>query len=208
MIGPADRRKVIGKEGALDMRLRRLRGGATGLSALLAVALCATLLFAVPASAKVAEYEASLKGPGGNKGYISFKVKSKKDKQSKKFRPVLIKKFGLFADAECSDGVGENANFYPSLAPWPTLIPVSGRHFSLSDSGGYPTTDGTYKYDIDFSGDVPRHGPPTGTLRYMDSSPRLVPDPTNPDGPYISAQVACDTGPTTWTAKRLPPGTL
>jgi hypothetical protein len=152
----------------------------------------------------VAEFSAPLKlSSGSNNGFIEFKVKSKKNKQTKKFRPVTIKRFGLFTATECSDGGGESASFHASLSPWPDQIPVSGRKFSLSDSGELATDGGTYKYNLNFSGRIPRNGPPTGKLRYTSTGPRLVPDPANPDGPYIYAEVSCDSGPMTWTAKNL-----
>ena len=189
---------------------RLLGGGAIGSLGVLALIVCASLLFAASASAKVAEYQAPLKLSGANNGYITFKVKSKKNKQTKKFRPVLIKKFGLFTVTKCNDGVEQEADYYPSLAPWPTKIPVSGGKFSLSDSGGYEVQGGTFTYTIEFSGHVPRHGSPTGTLRYKTNGPKLVPDPNNPDpdAPYVQAQVPCDTGPMTWTGQRLPPNSL
>ena len=189
---------------------RFLEGGAIGLSGVVALILCAGLLLPASASAKSAEYTAQLKLPGGAKnGYVQFKVKSKKNKQTKKFRPVLIKKFGVFTVTKCADGVEQEADYYPSLASWPTLFPVSGRQFSLSDSGGNPTTGGTYKYDIDFSGQVPRHGPPAGTLRLTIESPHYAPvDPENPDAPSNYTQRSCDTGPMSWTAQRVPDNTL
>lgn len=193
----------------LTAQLRKHRLRLTG--AVVAAALCVALVAAGPASAKVAEYQAPLKRAGGGaNGYVTFKLKSKKNKQTKKFHPVLIKKFGVFTVTDCADGGGQEADYYPSLAPWPTKFPVSGRKFSLSDSGGFPVDGGTFTYTINFSGHVPRHGPPTGTLRYKTTGPQLVPDPTNPDpdAPYVYAQVPCDTGPMTWTGERLPPNSL
>jgi hypothetical protein len=183
----------------------------------IAVALCAALVAAAPASAlRPAEYQAPLKRASGPNGYITFKVKSRKAKQSKKSHPVLIKKFGLFTVTQCDDGEGQEADYYPSLAPWPIKIPVSGGNFSLSDSGGFPVEGGTFTYTINFSGHIPRHGLPSGTLRYRTTGPVFVDDTLPPPGPdergtgvrgrYV--QRSCDTGPMTWTAKRLPPNSL
>ena len=195
----------------LDRRL--LGGGAIGLAGVLAIAICASLLLAASAAAKAVEYTAPLNLSSGKNGYVDFKVKSKKSKQTKKFRPVLIKKFGLFTVTKCDDGVEQEADYYPSLAPWPTKIPVSGHNFSLSDSGAFPVDGGTLTYTINFSGHIPRNGPPSGTLRFKTTGPVFVADPPPPEergtpalGRYV--QRSCDTGPMTWTAKQLLNGSL
>jgi hypothetical protein len=184
-------------------RSKHVRRRRIGSTAVAATAICAAIL-AAPAAAKLDEYAATLKLPSGkNNGYIEFKVKSKKNKQTKKLRPVVIKKLGVFTVSECSDGVGQEVEFYPSLNPFQELIPVSGRRFSLVDTIKGVTSGEPYTETINFSGRIPRHGPPTGTLRHTGTYPKLVPDPANPDGPFISAQVSCDTGPMKWTGMNL-----
>src|SRR5829696_6724282 len=98
------------------------------------VALCAVLVAAGPASAKVTEYSAKLTATSGYNGFIEFKVKSKKNKQTKKFRPVALKRVSVYTTAECSDGGGVGGDFPASLSPIPKLIPLSGRSFSRSDT--------------------------------------------------------------------------
>jgi hypothetical protein len=190
----------------LTGHLRNHRLRLTGV--VVASTLCAALVAAPSASAKVGGYTADLKPPGGGDGgFISFKLKSKKNKQTKKFNPVLIKKLSVSAVAKCTDGEeAVSPGFHASLAPWPTLIPVSGRKFSLSDSSKFEVDGGTQTYTIDFSGRIPRHGPPVGTLRYRSSGPQFVDGDPNSPSSYV--QVSCDTGPMTWTGKPISPNFL
>jgi hypothetical protein len=167
----------------MQLRRRLVGGGAIGLSAVLAVLLCASLSFAAPASAKVAEYSAPIPRSDGKNSSISFKLKSKKNHQTKKFEPVGIKKFSLaFVLASCAEQDDTQVSF-----TFPDLIPVSHRKFSLSDTRGDST--------LEISGRVPRNGPPKGTVRLRFTSGA----PGNPQ---------CDTGTKAWTAKRLAYGTL
>jgi hypothetical protein len=180
----------------------------------LAAALCTALVAAVPASAKLADYTADLlpAPPGGNQ-WVDFRVKLKKNKQTKKFRPVAIKKSSVSGlELHCSDNETSRLSFtWGELKTNPGVpeeIPVSNRRFDFSFSGGYAAQGGPFNFTFVFSGRVPRNGPPTGTLRYTSTEPKLVPNPADPEGPYITAQVSCDSGPLHWTGKRLPDGSL
>ncbi len=167
----------------MELRERSLGRRAIRLSGVAAIALCTSLVLAVSASAKLAEYTAPVPAPPGDNSWIDFKLKLKKNKQTKKFRPVAIKKVWVnFLIADCSDGSRSQVSF-----KFPDLIPVSNRQFSLSDTQG----DSTFE----FSGRIPRNGPPTGKIQFAFQSG----GPANPQ---------CDSGSLSWTAKRLPPGTL
>jgi hypothetical protein len=184
--------------------------------------LCAALVAATPASAgKLSEWVAELPAQDGS-SWIDFKVKEKKNKQTKKFRPVAIKKLGVaFLEMDCSDGERAQTSFtwgLLKLTPGvPDEIPVSNRRFSFTASDQRQTANGPESFNFTVSGRVPRNGPPTGTLRYKSTGPQLIappydpgPDPENPAPvpPSYWAQVTCDTGAVKWTAKRLPDGTL
>jgi hypothetical protein len=187
------------------------RGGKLGGVGVLA--LCAALVAATPASAaKLTEWLAELPAQDGS-SWIDFKVKLKKNKQTKKFRPVAIKKLNVsFLEMNCSDNERAQTSFtwgQLKLTPGvPDEIPVSNRQFSLSASDERQTANGPEGFTFTISGRVPRNGPPTGTLRFTSTGPQLVPNPADPGGPYINAQVTCNTGSVRWTAERLPDGTL
>jgi hypothetical protein len=187
------------------------RAGPTG--AVVATALCVALIAAAPASAgKLSEWGAELPAKDGS-SWINFKVKSKKNKQTKKFRPVAIKKLSVnFLEMDCTDGDRAQVSFtwgLLKLTPGvPDEIPVSNRRFSFTAGDERQTANGPESFNFTFSGRVPRTGPPTGTLRYTSTGPQLVPNPADPGGPYINAQVTCDSGPVSWTAERLPPNSV
>ncbi len=152
------------------------------LTGVVATTICAGVM-AAPASAKVAEYGALITHPDGDTSSISLKVKSRKNQETKKFRPFAIKKFSLnFLRVNCPDGVPTQTSFI-----YPDLIPVSGRKFSLSDTRGDTT--------FEANGRIPREGPIKGTFRIAFVKGGLDPQP-------------CDSGTLSFTAKRLPFGTL
>ena len=162
---------------------RRGRVGLIG--AVVATTLCAALVAAAPASAKVAYYAALLPvgGPEDSQSWIEFKVKSTKNQRTKKFEPVALKRLSLFfVIANCTDGEPARIS-----GPWPGLIPVSKRKFSFSDTQGDAT--------LEVSGRVPRKGPPKGTFRvaFTKFGQGGTPDAT------------CDTGTVPWTGKWLSP---
>jgi hypothetical protein len=178
-------------------------------------ALCAELVAAAPASAKdPAEYEALLPAPAGQSSWLDFKVKSKKDRRTKKFSPVAVKKVSVaFLQLKCTDQEPTRTSFTwgelkASVPGLQDPIPVSGRRFSLSATGGGQTTGGSDTFTFTFSGRVPRNGLPSGTVRYTTTFPRFTSDPADPQAPGTYVQVTCDSGPLSWTAKRLPEGTL
>ena len=173
-----------------EMELSEKRRRRIGPAGVLLVALCATLIAAAPASAKVADYLSVLPvgGPEDSQAWFEFKVKSKKNHQTKKFVPVAVKKFSLFfVVANCTDGEPTRLS-----GPWDGLFPVSNRKFSFSDTQGDAT--------LTVSGRVPRNGPPKGTFRLVFTSQgQNAPDePPAPDA-------TCDTGKVSWTGKRLSP---
>jgi hypothetical protein len=176
-------------------------------------AVCAALIVPAPASAgKLSEWVAELPAQDGS-SWIDFKVKEKKNRQTKKFRPVAIKKLGAsFLEMNCSDGEGAQTSFTWGILKTnpgvPDEIPVSNRRFSFSVGNQRQTANGPESFNFTVSGRVPRNGPPTGTLRFTSTGPQLVPNPADPGGPYINAQVTCDSGSVRWTAQRLPDGTL
>jgi len=164
---------------------RHRRGARTPLAAIAVIALCASLVPAQAASAKVAEYWAPIGHPdaNGKQGWIEFKVKMHRNQKTRKFEPFALKKFSLvFMPANCTDGEPHVVNFI-----YPDLIPVAGRRWSLSDTRGDTT--------FETSGQIPRKGSITGTFRFAYVS-----------GGTVDSQ--CDTGTQGWTAKRLAAGTL
>ena len=195
------------KEGEMELSRHHPGGKRAGLTgAVVATALCVALVAAAPASAgKLTEYGAELPTPLDTASFINFKVKEKKNKRTKRFRPVAIKKLDVtYMYLYCSDQSPTRVSFTWGLlkAAVPSLqdeIPVSGRRFSLSVTGGEPT-DG---FTLTFRGRVPRNGPPTGTIRYTSTGPKLVPNPADPGGPYIEGQVSCDSGSLSWTGQSL-----
>jgi hypothetical protein len=179
--------------------------------AVFATALCAGLVAPASASAaNLSDWTAVLPLPPGftTAQSIDFKVKSKKDKQTKKFRPVAIKKLDIFfLKMNCTDSEpaqtsltwGQLKTLVPDL---PEQIPVSNRRFSLSATGGGPVNGGNLTFTLTFSGRVPRNGPPNGTLRYTASFPRFTSDPNDPNAPGTYVQVSCDSSTLSWTAHR------
>jgi hypothetical protein len=206
------------KEGEMDLSriLSRDRTGLLGV--VVATALCAALMTAATANAaNLSEWTAQLPAQDGS-SWTDFKVKSKKNKRTKKFGPVAIKKVSVaFLELKCTDNQPTQTSFtwgqLKAYAGAPDEIPVSGRRFSFSITSG----DKSNGFTFTFSGRVPRNGPPTGTLRYRTTFSRLTappydpgPDPENPAPvpPSTEVQVTCDSGSLSWTGNRLPPGTL
>jgi hypothetical protein len=204
-----------------EMERSRRRTGLR-LTGAVAAALCAALVAATPASAgQLSEWVAELPAQDGS-SWIDFKVKAKKNKQTKKFRPVAIKKLSVnFLEMNCSDGERAQTSFTWGILKTnpgvPDEIPVSNRRFSFSVGNERQTANGPESFNFTVSGRVPRNGPPTGTLRFKSTGPQLIappydpgPDPENPAPvpPSYWAQVTCDTGSVHWTGKRLPDGTL
>jgi hypothetical protein len=203
---------VFVKEGEMDLSRHPRRRSDRRIGIVVAAVLCAMLVAAAPASADKAHYLAQLPGaPPGYTSFVDFLVKSKKVKQTKKFRPVAIKKVNVtFVYLnDCSDHEPTRTSFTwgelkLSVPDLPDEIPISGRRFSLSASGGGPTYGGSDTFNFTFSGRVPRHGPPSGTLRYTTSFPRFTSDPNDPSAPGSYVQVTCDSGSLSWAAHRLP----
>jgi hypothetical protein len=203
---------VFVKEGEMELTRHFGRKRVGLLAVVAATALCAALVAATSASAaKLDPYAAELPGAPPDKGsQVDFLVKSKKNKATKKFRPVAIKKVNvtfLYLN-NCSDQVPTRTSFTwgqlkASVPSVPDQIPVSGRRFSFSVTGGGQTEGGSDTFTFTFSGRVPRNGPPTGTLRYTTSFPRFTPDPVDPDAPGHWVQVSCDSGSLSWTAQRV-----
>ena len=199
----------------LSKHLSKDRAGLIGV--VVVTALCAALVAAASANAaKLSEWAAPLPGaPPGKTSQLDFILKSKKNKKTKKFNPVAIKKLAvtfLYLN-DCSYGQSARTSFTwgqlkASDSGVPDEIPVSGRRFSFSTTAG----DGSETSTFTFSGRVPRNGPPTGTLRYKTTYPALVsppydpgPDPENPAPvpPSKSVQVTCDSGTLSWTGIRI-----
>jgi hypothetical protein len=165
----------------------QLRRRLVGLPAIAAIALCASLVFAAPASAKAVDYEAPIPRSDGN-GWITFKVKSKKNQRTKKFEPVGVKKLEVLGVlAECTDGESSSYSW-----PYHDLYPVTNRKFSTTDTSG--------GIKLEFKGRIPRNGPPKGTLRVSFTSPIVE------NGVEVGT-AQCDSGIKAWTAKRIPEGT-
>jgi hypothetical protein len=165
------------------MQLRR-----RPLGLVLVIVLCGSLVFAAPASAKVAQYVAPLPvgGPDDSQSWIEFRVKLKKNQRTKKFQPVAVKKLELFfVVANCTDGEPARIS-----GPWRDLIPLQNRRFSFSDTSGDST--------LEFSGRVPRNGPPKGTLRVVFTNPGQA-----PPGEPVPPDATCDTGKVPWTGERV-----
>jgi hypothetical protein len=213
---------VFVKEGEMDLTRDFSRSRPSLLGMVVATALCAGLVAAASANAaNLSEWTAQLPAQDGS-SWTDFKVKSKKNQRTKKFNPVAIKKVSVaFLELKCSDQEPTQTSFtwgqLKAGGGLPEQIPVRDRKFSFSHSGGYETGDGPFKFTFTFSGRVPRNGPPTGTLRYTTTFPRLTappydpgPDPENPAPvpPSTWVQARCDSGSLNWTGKRLPPGTL
>jgi hypothetical protein len=161
---------------------RQLQGGAIGLSGVVALILCAGLVFAASASAKAVYFTSPLAAPPGGNSWIDFKLKLKKKPGTNKFRPVEIRKPTLyFFYVDCPSGEPTRV---PSFK-YPDPIPVSNRKFSISDTRGGTT--------FEMKGRIPRNGPPTGTVRLVFDSG----DPLSPG--------TCDSGAKSWSAKVVPP---
>jgi hypothetical protein len=173
---------VFVKEGEMYLSRHLSKDRAVLLRVVLATALSAALVSAASANAAIkSEWTASLPAQDGS-SWVDFKVKSKKNKQTKKFRPVAIKKVSVsFLELSCTDNQPTQTSFTWGLLKLsgglPDEIPVSGRKFSFSHSGGGETGHGPQSFTFTFSGRVPRTGPPTGTLRYTTSFPRFTSDP-------------------------------
>jgi hypothetical protein len=202
---------VFVKEGEMENTGHLLRKRVWGVLA--AAVLCTALVAVASANAaRPSEWTAQLPAKDGS-SWVDFKVKSKKNKQTKKFSPVAVKKVSVyFLELNCSDNEPAQTSFTWGILKtnpgFPDEIPVSNRRFSLSFTGGEQTADGPGSFTFTFSGRVPRNGPPTGTIRFISTGPQLVPNPADPNGPYVTAQVTCDSGSVSWTAKRLPPNSV
>jgi hypothetical protein len=158
-----------------------LRRHGIGLGALVAMTLCLGLLFAAPASAKSVQYWAPLARSDGENSWIEFKVVFRRSQRTGKFRPVEVKKFGIFwLLSNCTDG---DQSQVPGFN-YPDRIPVKRRKFSVSDTRGDTT--------FETSGFIPRKGRIKGSVR-------LAYESGDPAG-----GVHCNSGSLSWTARRLP----
>ena len=142
-------------------------------------------LLASPAAAKKTAYLGPVTNPlDPDPGGIAFKVDSRRKKG--RLTPVAILKLKLFSiPVACSDG----SRLSSTIRGDPTL-PVRKRQFtfSFSESGSYDLT-----YEV--SGQVPRKGSPTGSIRITgtaNSSPEF-------GGPGNCNSVL------SWTANKIDP---